>query len=69
MATVMTLASRTRLRTGTSTSEVVMVLWRYSLVTQSTPIDRRQDLNPEVAGAEELAPLAAARRRSRRCGP
>ena len=38
MATVMTLASSTRLRTGTSTSDVVIVLWRYSLVTQSTPM-------------------------------
>ena len=37
-ATVMTLASSTRLRTGTRTSDVVMVLWRYSLVTQSTPM-------------------------------
>jgi hypothetical protein len=34
----MTLASSTRLRTGTRTSVVVMVLWRYSLVMQSTPM-------------------------------
>ena len=37
-AVATTLASSTRLRTGTSTSEVVMVLCRYSPVMQSTPM-------------------------------
>ena len=36
-AVAMTLDSRTRLRTGTRTSDVVMVFWRYSLVMHSTP--------------------------------
>ena len=37
-AVAITLASRTRLRTGTRTSDVVMVLWRYSPVMHSTPM-------------------------------
>ena len=37
-ATAMTLASRRRVRTGTRTSEVVMVFCRYSLVMQRTPM-------------------------------
>ncbi len=36
-AVAMILARSTRLRTGTRTSDVVMVLWRYSPVMQSTP--------------------------------
>ena len=37
-ATTATLAPSTRVRTGVSTSVVVMVLCRYSPVTQSTPM-------------------------------
>ena len=37
-AVAMTLARRSRLRTGTRTSDVVMVFWRYSLVMHSTPM-------------------------------
>ena len=37
-AVATTLATRTRVRTGVSTSDVVMVLCRYSPVMQSTPM-------------------------------
>ena len=36
-ATTTTLAARTRVRIGTRMSDVVMVLFRYSVVMQRTP--------------------------------